>query len=106
MPAAENTNNFWNLGGEKRGLPRVAPPRPGFFNPRLRRLPQTLKKGLMPTNYTEYVKFGWTCAVVSQTLLFATLASFSSLARRGPDCGTKADICYLRADSFSAGLGG
>jgi len=28
MPAAENTNNFWNLGRENRGFPGTNPSRP------------------------------------------------------------------------------
>jgi len=33
MPAAENTNNFWNLGGEKRGLSDLIPPgAPGILS--------------------------------------------------------------------------
>jgi hypothetical protein len=81
MPAAENTNNFWNLGGENRGLPQVVPTGPGFYP----QIAQILKEEGSDAHEKHRMHRIWrTRADVSQTLPSATLASLSSLPRRSP----------------------
>ena len=80
MPAAKNTNNFWNLGGKNRGLSRVHATRTGDFSPQVT---QILKEeGINAHEFTPSAQFGGIRAVVSQTLLSATLA-YSAACRAG-----------------------
>jgi hypothetical protein len=122
MPAAENTNNFWNLGEEIADFSwNGTAATEGFFR-RLRRLPQILKEEGINSYESRRMRKIWPdtrClprhgkgnAASCSKLCFLGVWRFLAACRRSSaHCGAMAGVwpipVYFCADSFSTGLGG
>jgi hypothetical protein len=118
MPAAENTNNFWNLGEENRGFFLERDRRDRRFCPQIT---QILKEEGINSYESRRMRKIWPdtrClprhgegdAASCSKLRFLGVWRFLAACRRSSACGAMAGVwpipVYFCADSFSTGLGG
>jgi len=103
MPAAKNTNNFWNLGAENRGLSRVHATRTGIF---VHSYADFKKTGINAHESRRIRKIWRDARGRVPNFAIGDFGVFSSLPRRSPaTAGRKRvfwrEIPYLRTDSFT-----